>query len=810
MKLFYDKPARVWTEALPLGNGRLGAMLYGGVEEERLMLNEDTLWSGYPKDGNNPHAAKHLAEMRALVQQGRYTEADQLGKKMMGRYTQSYLPLGGVTLRFEHGDTCSGYKRELDLAEGQAAVEYGIGRTKYKREMIASASHQVIAVRLTASVPGTLGFQVTADSPLRSRTVEEEGQLVLRGTAPEYVAPNYYNPDLPVMYGTAEEHRGMSFEARMTVTDTDGVLETDDGGIRVTGASRATLLITAATSFAGFDQMPQDNIRPFREAASRLAAASKLSYEELLQAHAADYSRLFRRVEFCLGESGQSGGQGAVNPGSSETPTDARIEAGGAVDTGLVELVFQYGRYLLMGSSRPGSQPANLQGIWNKETRPPWSSNWTLNINAQMNYWPAESCGLPELHEPLLDFIGHLAENGRETARLHYGADGWTAHHNSDIWAHTAPVGEFGHGDAGWALWPMGGVWLCQHLWEHFAFGRDLAYLREQAYPVMKSAALFCLDWLYEDEEGRLITAPSTSPEHKFVTPSGDVAAVSAASTMDLMLIWDLFTNCMAAIDELGEAAESEFRSALEQARGRLYPLQIGKYGQLQEWYQDFEDEDVHHRHVSHLFGVYPGRQLTERTAPELYAAARQSLERRGDDGTGWSLGWKIALWARFKDGNRAWALLDRFLKLVKDGESENYHHGGVYANLLCAHPPFQIDGNFAVTAGIAEMLLQSHEGFLELLPALPDCWASGYISGLRARSGFEVSIAWKDSRWTEVTIRSHSGERCVLQAPDGLRVVTEGQAVEAKREDAAGLWSFETQRGGCYTLTLGDFWAKN
>ncbi|QLG41548.1 glycoside hydrolase family 95 protein [Paenibacillus sp. FSL W7-1088] len=790
MKLQYDKPAHVWTEGLPLGNGRLGGMIFGGVEQEKISLNEDTLWSGYPKNGNNPGAKDALPKVRKLLQEERYTEADTLTKEMMGPYTQSYLPFGDLLLRFEHGNICHSYKRTLDIENAVHSLEYQIGHVIYTREMFASHPDQVLVLRLAASVEGALNVHASLDSPLRHMTGFREDRFVLEGTAPEHVEPSYVASDDPIRYGDPENNKGMTFEGQLAVKTEDGQVTVDGRGIHVLGATTATFYFSAATSFNGMDAIPGVEGKDASFIASSfLDEAVAKPYDSLLDSHITDYRVLFDRVKLQLGNS----------PAPEQMSTEQRITTYGAEDPGLVELLFHYGRYLLIASSRPGTQAANLQGIWNAVTRPPWSSNYTLNINTEMNYWPAEICNLAECHEPLLDLISHLAKKGVETAQVNYGTHGWTTHHNTDIWGQTAPVGNYGDGDPSWAFWPMGGIWLTQHVWEHYAFSGDETYLRNSAYPVMKEAALFALDWLIDDGSGNLVTSPSTSPEHKFRTAEG-VAAVSPGSTMDISLIWELFTNCIEASEILG--TDLDFRKELVSIRERLLPLQVGKYGQLQEWSKDYEDEDIYHRHTSHLVGVYPGRQLSDEETPELFVAARTSLERRGDESTGWSLGWRVALWSRFREGNRSLRLLSNMLRLVRDGASEQYNHGGVYPNLLGAHPPFQIDGNFAASAGIAEMLLQSHRPYMELLPALPDAWQQGNVSGLRARGGFEVSIRWDNGQLVEAYITSHLGRDCVLRGEGPVVVTLDGSVLETE-ETHSNIISFPTSAGRTYRVKL-------
>jgi alpha-L-fucosidase 2 len=721
-RLLYDKPAAKWTEALPIGNGRIGAMVFGGTEDERLQINEDTLWGGGPHSYVSPEAWAHLAEIRQLIFAGKVAEAERLSGPLMGdpKVLMPYQPFCDLRLHFPDQGDVTDYRRELELGDATAVTAYKAGSTEFRREAFVSYPDQVLVVRITASQPGQLAFSVGMDSAQSGTHVEATADDTLQLTG--QIQPRQNSPRT---WTGSWDKPGMRFAALLKVLTEGGALHRAGDRVEVSGANAVTLLFSNATSFRNYHDIGGDALGA---AQGYLRRASEKSYDELRRGHVEDFQRLFSRVRLRLGQD------------QPTATTDQRIRSFGENDDpSLIALYFEFGRYLLISSSRPGGQPANLQGLWNQDLTPAWSSKWTTNINLEMNYWQADVGDLWETEKPLWDLLGDLRVTGAETARVEYHGKGWVLHHNTDLWRGTAPV------DGPWGIWPAGEWWLANQMWDHYEFSRDAEFLRRQAYPAMKEAAEFALSFMSEAPPGtpfagRLVTNPSTSPENQYIL-DGRRVNLTYAPTMDIELIRELFESCRRAAEILG--TDARFRAELDRTEKRLPPIQIGKRGQLQEWIEDYPEAEPTHRHTSHLYSLYPGHDISIGATPELAAAARKTLELRGDGETGWSHAWRTALWARLRDPENAYANLK--LLITKNTLPDMFD--------LC--PPFQIDGNLGGPAAITEMLVQSASGELRVLPALPSQWPSGSLTGVRVRGGGTADVTWSQGRLTELTLKA-------------------------------------------------------
>lgn len=796
LKLFYDKPASNWNEALPIGNGRLGAMVFGDPAKEQLQLNEETIWAGEPGNNVPKNTAAKIQEIRDLLNQGKAKEAQELSNATFPRaapkeldYGMPYQTFGSLWLTFPEHKNFGKYRRELDIEKAIARTVYEVAGVTYHREVFASFADDVVVLKLSANTQNSLSFTIGLSSPHKSAYVSQEGkQLSLSGTTNavdrKVGKVNFTGIVQPVLKG--------------------GELIVNEDNLEIRGADEVVLFISIGTNFKKYNDISGNAVR---NAQNILSKALKVKYADALASHAKRYQYFFNRVSLDLGKSPQA-----------EKTTDVRVkEFATSHDPHLVALYFQFGRYLLISSSQPGGQPANLQGIWNDRLSPPWDSKYTVNINTEMNYWPAEVTNLQEMHEPLFAMLKDLDITGQESAKEMYGVRGWNMHHNTDLWRITGVV------DGGYyGMWPMGGAWLTQHLWQHYLYSGDKKFLKDY-YEVLKGKALFYLDVLQPDPSGKwMIVTPSISPENSYMTGS---VGISAGTTMDNQLVFDVFNNFIAAANILGK--DRTLTDSIQVMRDKLPPMQIGQHNQLQEWLTDLDSKTDKHRHISHLYGLYPAGQISPFRHPELTQAAKNSMLYRGDKSTGWSMGWKVNWWARLLDGNQAYKLIQDQLS---PPEGENGQGGGTYPNLLDAHPPFQIDGNFGCTSGIAEMLVQSYDGSIYILPALPDALPNGKVTGLRVRGGFVVDIEWKENILTQLLIKSTLGGNCRLRLAKGIVLSGSTSISKAQHENPNSfytvnaikeplksskssvesyeipdteLWDFNTKAGKLYTFSI-------
>lgn len=829
LTLWYNEPAANWNEAFPIGNGHSGAMIFGDANKELIQLNENTLYSGEPsvifKDITI--TPESFDQVVSLLKEEKYTEAYEniVAKQWLGRLHQYYQPFGDLYIENNKSGEISNYKRELNISESVTRTTFIQDGVNYDREIFASHPDNVIVIKLTSNHPSGIDITLRFDGPhpTISRSVEN-GCLIYRGKAPGYVErrtfeqieawgdqhkhPELYDEkgdrkfDKRVLYGEEIDNKGMLFEARLApVLPGKGDADITENGVHIYNTDEVYLILALATSFNGYDKSPTlEGVNPSEKIGNLLANAMKYDYNTLKKRHTDDYTSLFERVSLHLPSTKEQ----------KELPTDERIiRFADNPDPDLAALLYQFGRYLMISGSRSGGQPLNLQGMWNKEIIPPWNCGYTQNINSEMNYWPAEITNLSECHEPLFRLIEELSATGSETARDMYGRRGWVAHHNTSIWRESVPNDNVPAA----SFWPMVQGWYSSHLWEHYLFTNDETFLKREAYPIMKGAAEFYADWLIDDGNGHLVTPAGVSPENAFVTDKGERAALSMGPTMDMAIIRETFARTIQASEMFD--MDTGLRTELKDKLSRLLPYQVGARGQLQEWMYDFKEAEPKHRHISHLYGLYPGDQITMET-PDLMKAAETTLNLRGDEATGWSMGWKINCWARLQDGNRAYKIISNLFNPVgfeskKDGKNERVagrSGGGLYKSMLCAHPPFQIDGNFGYTAGVTEILLQSHAGYIQLLPALPDVWPTGFVSGLKARGNFEITCKWTEGEIEEATVRSLAGQPCRIRASQpmtalkGRKEITRSKPIQSNGEIFHEV-VFSTNINDIYKLTV-------